>query len=179
MRWGKGGWDLGSWAGHGFGGSLFPLVPLGGLQARCSGRCAKPWGLFRSPVSWGTQLPSIPLGPARGGGDSGETERGVAGKAIGAAVWRAQRARRTEPQPPAPSGRANDGGGCGVVEGGRAVAGARGMHKFPEGACVRGAGPPTALPARGGAGRRARGREAGRPRATRRRGSGAGAAKST
>lgn len=72
MRWGKAGWDLGSWAGHGFGGGLFPLALLRGLQARCRGRCGKPRGLFRAPVSWGTQLPSTPLGPARVGGRRGD-----------------------------------------------------------------------------------------------------------
>ena len=138
---------LGLLAGHGFGGGLFPLAPLRGLQARCSGRC-------------GTQLPSIPLGPARGG----ETERGVAEKAVGA-VWRAQSAPRTEPQRSASGGRANDGGDCGVAKGGRAVAGARGMHKFPERACVRARGwPARRPPCSGRGGEESEGPRAGRPR---------------
>lgn len=43
---GEGRWDLGSLEGHGFGGSLFPRVPPGGLQVRCGGRCRQPMGLF-------------------------------------------------------------------------------------------------------------------------------------
>lgn len=72
MRWGKGKWDVGSSAGHGFGGGLFPFATLRGIQARWGGRCGQPMGLFRATVSWGTQPPSIPLGPAQ---DRGTAER--------------------------------------------------------------------------------------------------------
>lgn len=65
---------LGSSGGHGFGSGLWRLIPLGGLQARCSGRCGRPLGLFQAPKSWGTN-PSIPLGPARDGGDSEGRQR--------------------------------------------------------------------------------------------------------
>lgn len=89
----------------------------------------------------------------------------MAEKAVGAAVWRAQSAPRTEPQRSASGGRANDGGDCGVAKGGRAVAGARGMHKFPERACVRARGwPARRPPCSGRGGEESEGPRAGRPR---------------
>ena len=68
MRWGTGGRDLGSLAGHGFGGGLFPLAPLRGPQARCSGRCGKPLGLFWPLCPGGLSSPqSLRALPEMGG----------------------------------------------------------------------------------------------------------------
>lgn len=145
--WGKGGWDLGSSAGHGFGGGLFSFATLGGLQARCSWwKVGQPMGLFQVPVSWGTQPPQSPWAlPVQGG--QPRTEQGMAGKSVRAAVRRAKSAPQDRAWLPTPSGRANDGGGCGVVEDGRAGR-ARGTCTNPR-VCVRacvGLVPPDAPP---------------------------------
>lgn len=157
MRWGKSGWDLGSLAGHGFGGGLFPLAPLRGLQARCSGRCGKPLGLFW-PLCPG--VPSSPqslwalpeMGGQRGdragcGGEGGKGSRRESSK----------RPLGPSPAPPPPSGWTKDGGGCGAVEGGRAVWARGACTESPNvRACVRGAGP-ARRPSRPGRGQEGRG----------------------
>lgn len=151
MGWGKGGWDLGSLAGHGLGGGLFPLVPPGGLQVRCGGRCRQPMGLFWAPVSWETQSPSIPLGPARDGGQPRD-RAGCGGK--GGKDGRRRSLKRPQEQACSPTPqRACEllmGSGCGGR--GRACrAGTRGMHKSPSVRACVGRAPPPPLPCLGGA----------------------------
>lgn len=81
--------ELGSSGGHGFGSGLWHLIPLGGLQAWCSGRCGRPLGLFQAPKSWGTN-PSIPLGPARDGGTArGGREQNEVGEPVRAYALKA------------------------------------------------------------------------------------------
>jgi hypothetical protein len=86
--------------GHGFGSGLRLLAPLGGLQARCSGRCGRPLGLFRAPESWGIKLPppwALP-GIWGGGGQRKGRERGVAGKAVRTTILKAPPRTKTPPQ---------------------------------------------------------------------------------
>lgn len=46
------------------------LYPLEGSRRGAVEDVGGPWGLFQAPESWGTN-PSIPLGPARDGGQWG------------------------------------------------------------------------------------------------------------
>lgn len=143
-------------AGHGFGGGLFPLTPLGGLQAWCGGRCRKPVGLFWARVL-GDPAPSIPLGPARDGGTVGR-QSGCGGEGGKGTVWRAQSPPKDRAPPPKREGERVMAAAVAVAWRRAACsAGTRGMHKVPECACVRGAGPPAApLPGAGLGGRRDR-----------------------
>lgn len=80
MRWGKGGWDLGSSAGHGFGGGLFSFATLGGLQARCSRwKVRAAHGALPGSCVLGDPAPLTPLGPAREGGTA-EDRAGYGGE---------------------------------------------------------------------------------------------------
>jgi len=147
---------LGSLAGHGFGGGLFPLAPLRGLQAWCSGRCGKPLGLFWPLCPGGPSSPQSLWALPEMGGQRGD-RAGCGGKGGRGAVRRAQSAPLGPSPAPALPQRADERWRRLWCGGGRACsAGTRGMHRVPECACVRGAGP-ARRPSRPGRGQEGRG----------------------
>lgn len=97
---------------------LFPLSLLRGQQAW---KMREALGALRAPVSWGARLPSVPLGPARDGGTARRHRARCGGEGSGEAAGELRAPPGAEPGPLAPGGWTTDGGGCGAVEGGRAV----------------------------------------------------------
>ena len=65
--------------------------PSEGLRRGAVEDAGSPWG-SSGPCVLGDSAPLSPSGPCPRWGDSGETERGVAGKVVRAAVRRAQSA---------------------------------------------------------------------------------------
>lgn len=134
-----------------------PSHPSEGSRRGAVEDAGSPWG-SSGPCVLGDPAPLNPSGPCPRWGDSGETERGVAGKAVRGAVRRAQSAPLGPSPAPRPLPQRADERWrrlwCG---GGRACsAGTRGMHRVPECACVRGAGP-ARRPSRPGRGQEGRG----------------------
>lgn len=153
MGWGKGGWDLGSSEGHGFGGGLYPFATLGGLQARC-GRWKMPTahGALLGPLCSG--VPSPPQSPRALPGIGGQPgDRAGCGGEVGKGGGHLASLKCPQDRAWPPPQRAGERWRRLRRGGGRACrAGTRGMHKSPSvRACVRRAGPARrpSLPRRG------------------------------
>lgn len=117
-------------------------------------------GFSQAPVSWGTQPPSIPLGPARDEGNSRETAGCSREGGKDGCLTSLKHPPTSGPAPHPPSRQANHGrwlrrGGRAGVQGGH-----EGHAQIPECACVRGAGT-TRRPSLPGRGQERSGRRAG------------------
>lgn len=141
-------WAWGSWAPQGamaLAVACDALYPLEGSRRGAVEDVGGPWGSSR-PLSPGGPIPPSPWAlPGMGdSGGGGGREQNEVGKAVRASALKAS------PEGPRPPQKAGERWRRLWHGGGRACsAGTRGMHKVPECACVRGAGPSVSCPRRG------------------------------
>lgn len=141
-------WAWGSWAPQGamaLAVACNALYPLEGTRRGAVEDVGGPWGSSRPLSPWGP-IPPSPWALPGMGDSGGGREQNEMGKAVRASALKASPKDLAPPQKAGERWRRLWHGG-----GRTCSAGTRGMHKVPECACVRGAGPSASCPSGDGA----------------------------